>query len=88
MKKKARISPYASVLIERQVEGKPELQTAYTGSSLKSGRAFAQALLSAQTDPHVRAVLYQEFAHAQLAVSVSVPIQHESPPSLPADDTF
>lgn len=77
MHKKPRLSPYAGVLIERQVEGKLELQTAYTGSALASGRAFAKALLSAQADPLAQRVLYLEFVHAQVVVQVSVPILHE-----------
>lgn len=88
MRKKPRLSPTAGVLIEREVDGKLELLTRYTGSSLKSGRAFAQALLSAQADCQVRRVLYMEFVHAQPVILVSVPIQHESAPRLPAKDPF
>jgi len=88
MNKKPRLSPHAGVLIERQVEGQRELQTAYAGSALNSGRAFAQALLSAQADPAARRVLYLEFVHAEVVVSVSVPIQHERATPLPAEDLF
>lgn len=88
MSKKPRLSPYAGVLIEREVEGKPELQTAYTGSALNSGRAFAQAIQQAQTDAAARRVLYLEFVHAKPVVQVSVLILHEPSPHLSSDDLF
>jgi hypothetical protein len=88
MSRTPRCSPSASVLIEREVQGQIELSTAYLGSSLKSGRAFARALLSAQADPLARRVLYLEFVHMQLVVQVSVPILHETTPCLPSGDPF
>lgn len=86
--KKPRISPYVGILIEREVAGTLALTTAYTGSSLKGGHALAQALLSAQADPAARRVLYMEFVHAQVVVSVSVSIQHEDMARPLAEDLF
>lgn len=88
MSKKPRRSPRAGVLIERDVDGKSELVTAYAGSSLKGGRAFAQALRSAQADQQARRVLYMELVKAQPVVLVSVPIQHETKPYPSAADLF
>lgn len=88
MSKKPRLSPHTGVLIERDVDGQPELVTTYTGSSLKGGRALAEAIKKAQADAQARRVLYLEFVHAQPVVSVSVPILHEAAPCLAASDLF
>jgi hypothetical protein len=88
MSRTPRCSPSASVLIERKVQGQIDLSTAYLGSSLKSGRAFARALLSAQADPLAQRVLYLELVHMQIVIQVSVPILHETLPPLPSGDPF
>jgi hypothetical protein len=76
--KKSRLSPLASVLIERQTEQGTELVTEYFGSSLKGGRAFAKAIQKAQADAQARKVVYMEMVMAQAVVQASVPIIHEN----------
>ena len=72
----SRLSPLASVMIERKGQQGPELETEYFGSSLKGGRAFAKAIVKAQADPQALRVVYMEMVKAEAVVQASVPIIH------------